>query len=151
MPSEIGGVPLHPLVVHAVVVLIPLAATGLLAISVVPRWRARYGVLVVTAALVGTALVPVATTSGEELEDIRPDSSVLERHTELGETALWGAIALLLVSVVLWWWGRRAERNAQPASGLSVLLAVPGVVVGLAVLVQFVLIGHSGADAVWGG
>ena len=36
---EINGLPLHPLVVHAVVVLSPLAALGGLLYAAVPRWR----------------------------------------------------------------------------------------------------------------
>ena len=66
MPETLGGIPIHPLVVHAVVVLIPLAALGVMAISVIPRWRGRFGVLVVGAATVATALVPVATAERGE-------------------------------------------------------------------------------------
>ena len=36
---EITGLPLHPLVVHAAVTLIPLSAVGAVALAVVPRWR----------------------------------------------------------------------------------------------------------------
>lgn len=52
----INGIPLHPLVVHAIVVLLPLATIGTLAIALRPRWRTRYGPLVVGAALVATFL-----------------------------------------------------------------------------------------------
>jgi len=38
----INGLPLHPLLVHAVVVLLPLAAVGSIIIAVVPKWRRRY-------------------------------------------------------------------------------------------------------------
>jgi uncharacterized membrane protein len=37
MPWFIGGLPLHPLVVHATVVLVPLAVLGALAIVAFPR------------------------------------------------------------------------------------------------------------------
>ena len=36
---EINGVPLHPLVVHAVVVFAPLAALFGIAYAVLPNWR----------------------------------------------------------------------------------------------------------------
>ena len=36
---ELNGVPLHPLVVHAVVVLGPLAAFAGLAYAIVSKWR----------------------------------------------------------------------------------------------------------------
>ena len=35
----INGLPVHPLVVHAVVVLVPLAALGTIAIALRPAWR----------------------------------------------------------------------------------------------------------------
>ena len=41
MLDTVLGLPLHPLVVHAVVVLLPLVALGVMALAVVPRWRAR--------------------------------------------------------------------------------------------------------------
>ncbi|MBC8092563.1 MAG: hypothetical protein H7Y15_11605, partial [Pseudonocardia sp.] len=40
----LDGVPLHPLVIHAVVVLLPLAAVGTLAMAVRPVWRRSLGV-----------------------------------------------------------------------------------------------------------
>ena len=55
MPETIGGIPLHPLVVHAVVVLIPLAALGVIAIALVPKWRSRFGILVVAVTAFATA------------------------------------------------------------------------------------------------
>ena len=59
---------MHPLVVHAVVVLLPLAALGVVALAVRPAWRGRFGVLVVVIAALATAAVPLATDSGESLE-----------------------------------------------------------------------------------
>jgi uncharacterized membrane protein len=78
----INGVPVHPLVVHAVVVLLPLACLGTLAIAVRPAWRERYGLLVVACAAAATALMPVATSSGEALEH-RVGSP--GQHAELGD------------------------------------------------------------------
>ncbi|MDH5279339.1 MAG: hypothetical protein OEW53_09900, partial [Actinomycetota bacterium] len=60
MPDTIGDVPVHPLVVHAVVVLLPLAALGVLVLVVVPRWRPTFAPLVLGVTVVATALVPVA-------------------------------------------------------------------------------------------
>lgn len=150
MPTEVGGIPLHPLVVHAVVVLLPLAAVGVLAEAVVPRWRSRYGVLVVAAAVVGTALVPVATASGENLEEGRPETETLERHTELGEMVLWFAVPLLVLALLLLWIGRRSEQERPTPRWLTSVVVVLGIVAALAALVQVVLVGHSGATSVWG-
>ena len=56
----VDGIPAHPLVVHAVVVLLPLAAVGTLLVVARPLWRRQLGVWVLLLALAGTAAVPVA-------------------------------------------------------------------------------------------
>ena len=66
MFDTVQGLPVHALVVHGVVVLVPLAALGLIAIAVRPSWRKTYAPLVAILATVGLALVPVATKSGAE-------------------------------------------------------------------------------------
>ena len=68
LPDTVLGLPLHPLVVHAVVVLVPLVSLGFLVLAVVPRWRGTYGPLLAVIATVAVAAVPVATASGENLE-----------------------------------------------------------------------------------
>ena len=68
MFDTVLGLPVHPLVVHAVVVLVPLSAVGAVAIALVPRWRERYGVLVLLLSTAALAMVPVATRSGDSLE-----------------------------------------------------------------------------------
>ena len=65
----INGLPVHPLVVHAVVVLLPLAVLGTIAIAVTTGLAPPLRPLVVAAAAVATVLVPVATSSGEALEE----------------------------------------------------------------------------------
>ena len=149
MPETVGGVPLHPLVVHALVVLIPLAAVGVLALSVVPKWRSRYGGLVAGVAVAAAALVPVATRTGLALEKLLGSSDAIDRHRQFGQTLLYSAIPLAVVAVALWWLGRRDERGATSSRALVVITAVLGVILGLGVGVQIALIGHSGASAAW--
>ena len=152
MPHTIGGIPLHPLVVHAAVVLIPLCAIGVLLIAFVPRWRERYGGLVALfalGALVGTLL---AKFSGENFQkDLGVSSDKVTTHADLGEKMLYFVIPLFLVAVALWWVGRR-EREHQPyGAGITMTLGVISVIVALAAGVWVVRVGHSGADAAWGG
>jgi hypothetical protein len=64
----IDGLPAHPLLVHAVVVLFPLAAVGTLAVVARPVWRRGFGVPVFLVALVGLIAVPLTTTTGEQLK-----------------------------------------------------------------------------------
>ncbi|GAA3825029.1 DUF2231 domain-containing protein [Nocardioides panacisoli] len=150
----INGLPVHPLVVHAVVVLLPLAALGTLAIAVRPAWRTRYGYLVTAAALVSVALIPVATSSGEALEEHVGNPG---EHAELGDQLIWFAIPLLLLAAALTWLGRRAERAAAedapaaaPGPGLTRTVATLAVVAALAASVQIYRVGDSGARAAWG-
>jgi hypothetical protein len=101
------GLPTHALVVHAVVVLLPLTATGAVLIALVPRWRAPYGWLVLGGAVVSMILVPVATHSGQALYDrlsrgFGPrqarEAALMEHHRQLGHQ-LWPWVLVLLVGV----------------------------------------------------
>ncbi len=151
MPETVGGLPVHPLVVHAVVVLLPLAAVGVILIAAIPRWRAAIGFTVLAVTAVGTALVPVATMSGNNLADSLGKSPLVVRHQELGSTLWYIAVPLLLVSLLLWWLGRRDRREQRLSTTGSVVVGLLSVLVAVATIVQVVRVGHSGADAAWSG
>ncbi len=148
MPDLINGLPLHPLVVHAVVVLLPLAVLGTIAIAVRPAWRLRFGPLVVAVAAVGTVLTPVASSSGEALEEQVGSPG---EHAELGEQLIWFAVPLLALSLALVLLERRrAQGKSLPGpDSLRVVVAGLAVVVALASAVQVYRVGDSGARAVW--
>ena len=151
MFDTVLGLPLHPLVVHAVVVLAPL--TALLTVMAVAstRLRERIGVALPVLATVTWVAAFVAEQSGEALEQAVGESALVREHAELGERL---PLALLVVTVLTWaMWvlHRRASRvgtGVGRAARVVDVLAVLAVVV-LAVLV--VLVGHSGAEAVWSG
>lgn len=151
MPDTVNGLPLHPLVVHVVVVLLPLAAIGVAALAVRPSWRGCYGALVVVIAALATLAVPLASSSGEDLEHRVGDPGV---HAQLGDTLIWFAIPLLVVAVALVWLHRRTSRpagnRASTAGKVTVVVAALAVVVAAANLVQVYRVGDSGAKAVWG-
>lgn len=139
----INGLPLHPLVVHAVVVLLPLAALGTIAIAVRPDWRHKYGVLVAAVAALATVLIPVATSSGEALEHRVGDPG---EHAAMGDTLIWFALPLLVLLVAMVALDRR--RTPSPVSTMRVVSAL-ALVAALATTVQVVRIGDSGARAAW--
>ena len=152
----INGIPLHPLVVHDIVVLLPLATLGTIAIAVRPRWRRPYGPLVVAAAALSAVLSPIATQSGEALEQRVGDPG---EHAELGDTLVFFAIALTLAAAALVWLERRDATATHAASvgaastrgsRLTTAVAIVAVVVGLASAVQVYRVGDSGARAAWG-
>lgn len=152
---QIAGLPAHPLLVHAVVVLIPLAALMVVVGSVWPRARRRLGILTPLVALVALAFVPLAKEAGEALERQVPSSAALEAHTELGDQLLPWAVGLFVVAAGQWLWFRLRERRAANGTRstaprvATAAIAVVAVVVAVATTVSVVQVGDSGARAVW--
>lgn len=142
MIDTFDGLPLHPLVVHAVVVLLPLAVLGAIAVAVRPAWRQTYGWLAAALLVVATVLTPVATSSGEALEKRVGDPG---EHAELGEQLIWFEIALLVLLVLMLVLHRRGARSPM-VTAVTVLVLVAA----LASAVQVYRVGDSGARAVWG-
>jgi len=162
--DTIGGIPLHPLIVHAVVVLVPLASLLLLLAAVSPRIRHWAGILTPITATLALITVPLATQSGEALEKRVQASPALEEHTELGDSLLYFVIVLTVLAWALWFLDRRARAavttgstasDAAHASGtvsrspMLTVVVVLSVLSVLATTVQVVRIGHSGASASW--
>ncbi|GAB3828682.1 DUF2231 domain-containing protein [Dactylosporangium cerinum] len=148
---DFNGLPLHPLVVHAVVVLLPLAVLGAAALAIRPSLTDRFGPLIVGVAALATVAIPIATSSGEDLEHRVGDPGA---HAELGDTLIWFALPLLAVIVAMLWARRRAAAG-RAATGLvgrgmtDVVLSVLALVIAAANLVQVYRVGDSGARAVW--
>lgn len=153
----INGLPVHPLVVHAVVVLLPLATLGVIAIAVRPAWRRPYGLLVVACTALATVMIPVATSSGEALEERVGNPG---EHAELGDQLIWFALPMVLLAAALWWLDRRSTaagpatgsaRTARTTSaGMVRTVAALAVVAALATSVQVYRVGDSGARSAWG-
>src|SRR5688500_18224351 len=66
----IAGLPAHPLLVHAAVVLIPLAALGTLAIAIKASWRRPYGILAAIFAVLAGIFATAAKFAGDQLQAI---------------------------------------------------------------------------------
>lgn len=155
---QVGGIPLHPLLVHAVVVLTPLAAAAVLLTQFWPVARRRLGVVTPLAALAVLALVPLTVRAGRELAaTIGSPPSVLT-HQHYGEMLLPWATALFVVAAGQWAWFRWRPvpagdrgREAGTARGVTLALALASAVVAVGTTWVLVLVGDSGARAVWGG
>lgn len=153
----INGLPVHPLVVHAVVVLLPLATLGVIAIAVRPAWRRPYGLLVVACTALATVMIPVATSSGEALEERVGNPG---EHAELGDQLIWFALPMLVLAAALWWLDRRSAAAGSTAeaagtarttsAGMVRTVAALAVVAALATSVQVYRVGDSGARSAWG-
>lgn len=145
--SSIAGLPLHPLVVHFAVVLLPLAGLALVAEVVVPKWADRFGVITVAGIAAGTAAAFVAKESGEALA-----AQVGEPATH----ALWGDVlpvaALVLLVLAAAWLvlHRRSRAIGTRRSPVATSVGVLAAVLALGVTGMTVAVGHSGAQAAWG-
>lgn len=155
MFDTILGLPVHALVVHAVVVLVPLAAFGAALIAVVPRWRRAYGPVVVAIATAGLAMVPVATRSGGHLEDRLNASGVIarqiNRHQDIGNLVIWPTLALWVLTIVLVVLDRRGgtardNRSTRRTTGIVAVLVLLAAIAAGAVVAEA---GHRGSTAVW--
>ncbi|MBP2457109.1 hypothetical protein ABID70_002635 [Clavibacter michiganensis] len=159
MTWRLDDLPLHPLIVHFVVVAFPTAAVLILLAAVWPAFARRLGVIIPIVALASLVAVPLATSSGESLEESVRGSAVLEAHTELGDTLLPWAVAVFLVAVVQWLWIRRLAARGSGRAGqgitrtrrnvVTAVLAVAVAVSSVGAIVTTVRIGESGARAVW--
>jgi hypothetical protein len=142
------GLPVHALVVHAVVVLVPLGAVGAIAIAVVPRWRRRFGVAVLAILTAGLVAVPVATRSGQQLKDrLHASGEVakqIDHHEDMGKLVIYPTIALWVLAAALVLLDRR-DRSGAPVKVVAVL----AVLAAAAAAAQVAITGELGSTAVW--
>jgi drug/metabolite transporter (DMT)-like permease len=148
MPSTVAGLPVHPLIIHATVVFVPLTALALVLSVVSPRFRAWAGPLPLALAVVSLVLDPLSTSTGENLEHMVGETPAVQHHAHLADMLIWWVLAMLVVAAATYFLHRRRRPVGK---GLAVTLAVVGVVAAGGTVVQTVLIGHSGAEAAWSG
>lgn len=143
MFDTITGLPVHALVVHAVVVGLPVMALLTVIAAVRPGWRARAWLIALGDALmVGAALV--ARQSGKNLQGRLSElggTVIAATHGREG-TWMWAfALALTLAAVLVWASARR--------TGLVPVAVVLAILTGVATAGWTVVVGDSGARAVW--
>lgn len=150
MYSQIDGLPLHPLVVHAVVVLVPLATVGALLVAVRPRWSRAYGPLVAAVAVAGAGAAFVARAAGVALQRTLRDAGDplegIEDHSRWGLWVLVLGLAFAVVTVAGTVLARRDGPRGRPAQVTAWL----SVGLGAAATAVTFLAGESGATSVWG-
>src|SRR3954453_11664753 len=110
MFDTISGLPVHILVGHAVVVLVPLMAVVTMAVAVRRRWRSAAPWVVLADAVV-VGLSYGAKESGEALQarlsQFTPN--VAEDHGKHGDGLWYFALALLVAAVLVWLTSRSAR------------------------------------------
>ena len=144
--GSVAGLPLHPLVIHAAIVLIPLVAISALVMSYLPSFSRRYGKVTLVIALVAQASLFLAKVTGEAFEEIL-DKDV-GNHAELGEIAPFITLPMVALIYLRWRLDRSGANIGSPWVRRLTSLAL--IVASLASIVIVVLVGHSGAESVWG-
>src|SRR4051812_26268276 len=156
--ATIGGLPLHPLVVHATVVFLPLTITLVVVFAVLPgwRWATRWPSAVLS--VICIALTYAATITGKSLLNSNPAlAQLVVTHQARGHllalltipfAVLVVASAFLLSGTSGLVSGRGAMVARVPV--LDKVLPVVLVLAAVVLLVQVLLTGDSGARAVWG-
>jgi hypothetical protein len=156
---QFRGLPVHPLIVHVVVVFAPLAALGALLYAVVPRWRWWLRWPLVACAVIAAVSGVIAVQTGLQLENERHLQTLPELavHAHRGRILRWILLAFLVPvglgagflggpSALVSGGGARQGRTGVTAIALQVLLVAGAV----AVLVSCFLTGDAGARSVWG-
>ena len=157
---EFNGLPLHPLIVHVVVVFAPLAGLGGILYAVVPKWRWWLRWPLVATAVIAAAAGIIAVQSGQSLENQRPTLQSLPElatHAARGRFLRWVLLAFLAPTALAAWQlggpspvmsgtGARQGRTGLMGWAISALLVAGAVTV----LVCVFLTGDSGARSLWG-
>lgn len=159
-----AGLPLHVLLVHAVIVATPLVGLALVLIAAWPGARRVLWLPVLIGAALLLPLGLVTIEAGKWLEQRVPPAPLIQEHTAQGEDLVPWLVALLVVAALVAGWAvvelvvarrtpdterRPLRRGIRVTVGVVLTLASLGVAAGTTwTLVQ---IGESGSRAVWEG
>jgi cytochrome b involved in lipid metabolism len=140
------GLPLHPLIIHAVVVLVPLSALGVIFLLVFPRLAPNFSPLILILLIASTVAGFIAENSGQALSN---RVGYPGDHAEQGER-LAKLILLFTLFYITWFVIYRKSIKFKSAdkllkNSLSVLLLLAAI----ASTTLTFIVGHSGAKASW--
>jgi hypothetical protein len=140
-----NGLPVHPLVVHAVVVLLPLVAVLAVLMVINSRFSRRFGPIVVALGFIAVGAALLAKESGQQLLQRVAASP---NHIELGDRlpVLAGIYFLILLS---FWLLDRGIPGNRRRPVFVIILGVVLVIASVLICLQVYAVGHSGAAGVW--
>ena len=156
MFDEIFGLPMHALVIHAVVVLVPLSALSAVAYVVRPAWRRVLRWPTAAGAVVSGASALVAAESGEALQRsvsrVRSgttDFDLLSTHVAWGDRARLFCLLFMVLTLAALWFVRPPEEESPRGHAFEVLIGTLVVLAAATAVVTVVLAGHAGSQVVW--
>lgn len=149
----LGGIPLHPLIVHLAVVAIPVAALAAIALALLPRLTQRWVLPVFVTSVLGTLGAGLAKMSGEalaEAKNLSEHAEPLAEHAQYSDLAVVSAILLTGMLFVYTIMVKKPQLHSLLASP-KLVLAVRAltVLIAVAALMTVILAGHEGAALVW--
>lgn len=149
----IHGLPAHPLLVHFLVVLMPLACLAVVLHALWPAARARLGFVTPLLALACLVLVPIVQSAGRKFMTLlnAQQNPLVLQHQRLANQLLPWAIALFAVAAAQWWSWRFVSDGVVATRWARIGLAAVSIVVAVGTAVLLVRIGDAGAKATWSG
>jgi hypothetical protein len=164
MDYTFAGLPLHVLLVHALIVLTPLVALALIVIAAWPAARRALWLPVLIASILLLPLGLFTIEAGKWLEVRVPPAPLIQEHTAQGEDIVPWLVALLVLGVAVAAWAvvelvraRRATGEGRVGLGrgirvgVSVVLTIAAIAVAAGTTWTIVRIGEAGSRAVWEG
>ncbi|TCN35012.1 hypothetical protein EV644_11733 [Kribbella orskensis] len=159
MFERFGDLPLHVLVIHAAVVVLPVSALTAIVFAVVPKWRwlLRWPTLLL--GLGSLVLAYVARQSGEAFVAAIPElQPIVQLHENRGRLLFWYCLIFAVVAIVAFLVlggpsslasgkGAKATRSRP----LELVVSAALVVISVLVIWQTIRTGDAGARAVWNG
>ncbi|NUR98303.1 MAG: hypothetical protein HOV67_23980 [Kribbellaceae bacterium] len=154
MFERFGDLPLHVLVIHLSVVVLPVSALTAIAFAAVPKWRTflRWPALVLGVGALVCAFV--AKKSGDAFVAALPQlQQLVQVHRSRGNLLLWFALVFAVLVVAAFLLLPTTARSAVAINSRPLQLVVTAAVVVMAVVMiyQTIRTGDAGARAVWGG
>lgn len=159
MFERFGDLPLHVLVIHLTVLLLPVAALTAIVYALVPKWRwlLRWPTLLL--GLVAAVCAFVAKESGEAFVAAIPQLEPLVKiHRDRGNLLFVFVLVFAVVAIAafLLLGGPSSLASGKGAKAtksrpLELVMSAAIVVVGVLVIVQTIRTGDAGAKAVWDG
>ena len=159
------GVPVHPLLVHAAVVFVPLLAALAVAYAFLPFIRPHTRWVLGLLALAGPAAALLAKLSGDEFFDRMIERELvtpsfvprLEEHQNLGTMTLWFTLALAVLTLAVVYLvgpgaGVLGLRGGEGSRRIvSVVVTVLAVVAAAFAIYYVIRTGDTGSKAAWEG
>lgn len=155
MDWSVNGIPAHPLFVHAVVVLVPLAAIAAILAAVWPKAQAKLGIVMPLLVTAGAASSILAVEAGEWLEERVTETDLVEKHTEAADFVLPWVLTFTVIAWAFWFVSRliakakAAEKTPSIPKVVVWLLAAGLVVTAVGSAAEVYVVGDAGAKAVW--